>query len=87
MTTMRRARPSLMYSATASRVRLFSVSGGVFSSIKRDSSCPILLCLPTLPLFLFLLRPLSALRQFLSCGSPRRSLCLRPMVKRVKMRP
>jgi len=79
MTTMRRARPSLMYSATASRVRLFSVCGGVFSSTMRDSSWPILPCLPTLPLFL--LRPFSWLRPFLPCCNCWRwALCLRPMV-------
>lgn len=94
MTTMRLALPSVTYSATASSVRFFSVRGGVFSSTMRDSSWPILACLPALPrslflfLFLFLLlllflpRPVSSLRPLSSCGCPRWDLCLRPMVNR-----
>jgi hypothetical protein len=84
MTTMRRARPSLMYSATASSVRLFSVCGGVFSSTMRDSSWPILPCLPALPLCL--LRPLCCARPSRSGGCPRWDLCLRPMLDRGRLR-
>lgn len=75
MTTMRRARPFFICSATASKVRLFRVSGGVLSSIMRDSSFPILACRPTLPLFWFLSRHF-----FPCCGCPRCPLCLRPIV-------
>jgi hypothetical protein len=84
MTTMRRARPSLMYSATASSERLFSVCGGVFASTMRDSSWPILPCLPTLPLSL--LRPFWCARPSRSGGCPRWALCLRPMVDRGRLR-
>lgn len=82
MTTMRRARPLFMYSATDSMERSFRVCVGVSSSTRgADWSCPILKfrpwCLP-LPL----LRPFSESRHgllWLSCW--RWALCLRPILK------
>lgn len=41
MTTIRLARPSSMYFATASNVRLSKLSGGTLSSIGEDASWPI----------------------------------------------
>lgn len=81
-TTIFLALPSLMYCASASVDRCFSVNGRVDGSTMVDSSLPILRTRPACPRFLFLGRFLSALslrRGFSSFA--RYSWRLRPMME------